>query len=168
MVVGGGPAGMWAAKIATLRGHDVTIYEKSDELGGQVLLAAKGAGRDEFGVLARNERKQLAELEVPVEYGAEVTAEFVLERQPDAVIVATGSRPKACPVGGADGPDVFNVWQVLTGEAELGEKVCSSTTTGTTRPPPRRSSWRSSARPCTWSRRASSWARSWDRPRTCT
>ena len=123
MVVGGGPAGMWAAKIATLRGHDATIYEKSDELGGQVLLAAKGAGRDEFGVLARNERKRLAELEVPVEYGAEVTAEFVLERQPDAVIVATGSRPKACPVGGADGPDVFNVWQVLSGEVELGQKV---------------------------------------------
>ncbi len=123
MVVGGGPAGMWAAKIATLRGHDVTLYEKSDELGGQVLLAAKGAGRDEFGVLARNERKQLAELEVPVEYGAEVTAEFVVERQPDAVIVATGSRPKACPVGGADGPDVFNVWQVLGEEVELGQKV---------------------------------------------
>ena len=123
MVVGGGPAGMWAAKIATLRGHDVTLYEKGDELGGQVLLAAKGAGRDEFGVLARNERKQLAELEVPVEYGAEVTAEFVLERQPDAVIVATGSRPKACPVGGADGPDVFNVWQVLGDEVELGQKV---------------------------------------------
>ena len=123
MVVGGGPAGMWAAKIATLRGHDVTLYEKGDELGGQVLLAAKGAGRDEFGVLARNERKQLAELEVSVEYGAEVTAEFVLERQPDAVIVATGSRPKACPVGGADGPDVFNVWQVLGEEVELGQKV---------------------------------------------
>ena len=82
MVVGGGPAGMWAAKIATLRGHDVTLYEKGDELGGQVLLAAKGAGRDEFGVIARNERKQLAELEVPVELGVEVTAEFVLERQP--------------------------------------------------------------------------------------
>jgi mycofactocin system FadH/OYE family oxidoreductase 2 len=123
MVVGGGPAGMWAAKIATLRGHDVTIYERGDELGGQVLLAAKGAGRDEFGVLARNERKQLAELEVPVEYGVDVTAEFVLERQPDAVIVATGSRPKACPVGGADGPDVFNVWQVLGEEVELGQKV---------------------------------------------
>ena len=59
MVVGGGPAGMWAAKIATLRGHDVTLYEKGDELGGQVLLAAKGAGRDEFGV-HRAQRAQAA------------------------------------------------------------------------------------------------------------
>jgi len=69
MVVGGGPAGMWAAKIATMRGHDVTLYEKAAELGGQVLLAAKGAGRDEFGVIARNERNQLARLGVPVQLG---------------------------------------------------------------------------------------------------
>jgi len=123
MVVGGGPAGMWAAKIATLRGHEVTLFDKGDELGGQVLLAAKGAGREEFGVIVRNERNQLARLNVPVELGVEVTPESVLEAQPDAVIVATGSRPKVCPVSGADGPNVFNVWQVLGGEAELGEKV---------------------------------------------
>jgi len=123
MVVGGGPAGMWAAKIATLRGHDVTLYDQGEELGGQVLLAAKGAGREEFGVIARNERNQLAHLEVPLKLGVEVTAEMVLEQQPDAVIVATGSRPKACPVAGADGPDIFNVWQVLSGEAALGERV---------------------------------------------
>jgi mycofactocin system FadH/OYE family oxidoreductase 2 len=123
MVVGGGPGGMWAAKTAMLRGHEVTLYDRGDELGGQVLLAALGAGRDEFGVLARNERNQLARLKVPVEYGAEVTADFVFERAPDAVIVATGSRPKACPVSGADGPRVFNVWQVLLHEAELGDRV---------------------------------------------
>lgn len=125
MVVGGGPAGMWAAKIAALRGHEVTLYEKSDELGGQVLLAAKGAGRDEFGVIARNERNQLTRLKVPVKLGVEVTPELVAEQTPDAVIVATGSRPKACPVAGADGPGVFNVWQVLRGEAadRLGQKV---------------------------------------------
>jgi mycofactocin system FadH/OYE family oxidoreductase 2 len=123
MVVGGGPAGMWAAKIATLRGHEVTLYEKGPELGGQVLLAAKGAGRDEFGVIVRNERNQLARLGVPVQLGVEVTPELVLEQEPEAVIVATGSRPKACPVAGADGPNIFNVWQVLSGEAELGERV---------------------------------------------
>jgi len=123
MVVGGGPAGMWAAKIATLRGHEVILCEKSSALGGQVLLAAKGAGRDEFGVIVRNERNQLAHLGVPVELGVEVTPEFVLDRRPDAVIVAAGSRPKTSPVAGADGPGVFNVWQVLSGKADLGEKV---------------------------------------------
>ena len=125
MVIGGGPAGMWAGKIATLRGHNVTLYERGEELGGQVLIAAKGAGRDEFGVLARNERNQLNHLNVPVKLGVEVTREFVAAEAPDAVIVATGSRPKKSPVGGADAPGVFNVWQVLTGEVDdaLGEKV---------------------------------------------
>jgi mycofactocin system FadH/OYE family oxidoreductase 2 len=123
MVVGGGPAGMWAAKVATLRGHEVTLFERAEELGGQVLLAAKGAGREEFGVIARNERNQLTQLGVPVELGVEVTAELVQDRRPDAVIVATGSRPKAVPVAGADDPRVFNVWQVLSGEAELGDRV---------------------------------------------
>jgi thioredoxin reductase len=106
-----------------MRGHQVILYERGRELGGQVLIAAKGAGRDEFGVIVRNERNQLGHLGVPVELGVEVTAELVADKAPDAVIVATGSRPKACPVGGADGPDVFNVWQVLSGEATLGEKV---------------------------------------------
>ena len=115
LVVGGGPAGMWAAKIAALRGHDVTLYEKAGTLGGQVNLAMKGAGRDEFGVIVRNERQQLER--------QEVTAEFVLAQDPDAVIVATGSRPKSHPVAGADGPRVYNVWQVLSGEADLGERV---------------------------------------------
>lgn len=124
MVIGGGPAGMWTAKIAALRGHEVTLYDKGEELGGQVLLAAKGAGRDEFGVIARNERNQLARLKVPVKLGVQVTPELVQELAPDAVIVATGSRPKTSPVGGAGGnPAVWNVWQVLSGEAELGQKV---------------------------------------------
>jgi pyruvate/2-oxoglutarate dehydrogenase complex dihydrolipoamide dehydrogenase (E3) component len=123
LVAGGGPAGMWAAKIATMRGHEVTLCEKSEELGGQVPLAAKGAGREEFGVIARNERSQLARLGVPVELGVEVTPDLVLEREPDAVIVATGSRPKPSPVAGADGPDVFNVWQALSDDTEFGEKV---------------------------------------------
>ncbi len=125
MVAGGGPAGMWAAKVAAWRGHDVTLYDQGEELGGQVLIAAKGAGRDEFGVIARNERNQLAHLGVPVRLGVTVTPELVADVAPDAVIVATGSRPKRSPVAGADAPGVFNVWQVLNGEVSdaLGEKV---------------------------------------------
>ena len=123
IVAGGGPAGMWAAKTATLRGHEVTLCEKSGALGGQVKLAMKGAGRDEFGVIVRNERLQLERLEVPVLLEQEVTAEWVLAQHPDAVIVATGSFPRPCPVAGADGEGVYNVWQVLSGEADLGERV---------------------------------------------
>ena len=123
VIVGGGPGGMWAAKIATLRGHDVTLYEKAPQLGGQVLIAMKGAGRDEFGVILRNERNQLQRLGVPVETGIELSAEDVLDMRPDAVIVATGSKPKPCPVNGCAGPGIYNVWQVLNGDAELGERI---------------------------------------------
>jgi NADPH-dependent 2,4-dienoyl-CoA reductase/sulfur reductase-like enzyme len=123
MVIGGGPAGMWAAKIAAMRGHDVTLYEKESALGGQVAIAMKGAGREEFGVVIRNERNQLDVLGVPVVLGQAITADFVLAQGPDAVIVATGSSPKRPAVPGGDGPRVFTVWQVLKGEADLGERV---------------------------------------------
>jgi mycofactocin system FadH/OYE family oxidoreductase 2 len=123
MVVGAGPGGLWAAKIAFLRGHEVALYEKEQHAGGQVLIAMRGAGREEFGVIIRNEMNQLKRLNVPIVYGQIVTPDFVLEQGPDAVIVATGSMPKRCPVSGADGPRVFNVLQVLKGEADIGEKV---------------------------------------------
>ena len=123
MVVGAGPAGLWAAKIAFLRGHEVALYEKEQHAGGQVLIAMRGAGREEFGAIIRNEMNQLKRLNVPIVYGQIVTPDFVLEQGPDAVIVATGSIPKRCPVSGADGPRVFNVLQVLKGEADIGEKV---------------------------------------------
>ncbi len=121
MVIGGGPAGMWAAKIAHLRGHDVTLYEREEVLGGQVAIAMKGAGREEFGVIIRNERNQLTALGVRVVLGRTVTPEFVLEENPDAVIVATGSVPKRPVVPGGD--RAYTVQQVLKGEAQLGEKI---------------------------------------------
>jgi len=121
MVIGGGPAGMWAAKIAFVRGHDVTLYEKEETLGGQVATAMKGAGREEFGVIIRNERNQLDALGVRVVLGQAVTREFVLDQQPDAVIVATGSTPKRPAIPGGD--RAFTVQQVLRGEVELGERI---------------------------------------------
>jgi len=123
-VVGGGPSGMWAAKMAGRRGHSVTLYDRNEALGGQIRTAMKGAGRDEFGVIIRNEKDQVHKAGVKVNLGVEATAEQVLAEKPDVVIIATGSRPKEQPVGGADGPSVYNVWQVLDGEAELGDKVC--------------------------------------------
>lgn len=123
MVVSGGPAGMWAAKIATLRGHKVRLFEKEDHLGGQVVIAMKGAGREEFGVIIRNEVAQLQRLDVPIVLNQNITPEFILSESPDAVIITTGSRPKSSPLPGWDGPRVFNIWQVLKGEADIGEKV---------------------------------------------
>jgi mycofactocin system FadH/OYE family oxidoreductase 2 len=123
MIVGGGPAGMWAAKISARRGHDVTLYEGDDTLGGQLNIAMKGAGRDEIGVVVRNEKNQLEKAGVRIRLGVTVTPELVAAESPDAVVIATGSVPKEHPVGGADSPSVYNVWQVLRGEAALGEKI---------------------------------------------
>ncbi len=123
MVVGGGPAGMWAAKMASRRGHDVTLYERDEFLGGQVRIAMKGAGREEMGVIIRNEKDQLDKAGVKIKRGIEVTAQLVLQEDPDVVIIATGSVPKEHPVAGADTPSVYNVWQVLNGEADLGENI---------------------------------------------
>ena len=123
-VVGGGPAGMWAAKMADRRGHKVTLIDRGESLGGQVITAMKGTGRDEFGVIIRNEKSQLDKSGVTVKLGATATTEQLLADKADVVIVATGSVPKKHPVGGADGPAIFNVEQVLNGEAELGQNVC--------------------------------------------
>jgi len=123
-IVGGGPAGMWAAKMAGRRGHKVTLIDRNEALGGQVVTAMKGPGRDEFGVIIRNEKPQVDKAGVTVKLGVDASAEQLLAEKPDVIIVATGSVPKRYPVGGADGPAIFNILQVLNGEAELGERVC--------------------------------------------
>ncbi|MCK4863490.1 MAG: mycofactocin system FadH/OYE family oxidoreductase 2, partial [Dehalococcoidales bacterium] len=123
LIVGGGPAGLRAAEVATQRGHTVTLYEKADELGGQVNIAALGAGREEIGAVIRNEENHLKLLPVEIVLNKEVTAEFVMEQNPDVVIIATGSVPKESPLPGADGPNIFNVWQALLNEKDVGEKV---------------------------------------------
>jgi mycofactocin system FadH/OYE family oxidoreductase 2 len=123
IVIGGGPAGLRTAAIAAQRGHQVTLYEKQAKLGGQINIAALGAGREEFAAVIRNEENQLKKLPVAIVLNKEVTAELVREQKPDTVIVATGSVPKECPVPGADGPKIFNVWQALLGQADLGNRV---------------------------------------------
>jgi mycofactocin system FadH/OYE family oxidoreductase 2 len=123
IVIGGGPAGLRAAAVATQRGHQVTLYDKQAKLGGQINIATLGAGREEFAAVIRNEENQIKKLPVAIVLNKEVTAELVREQKPDAVIVATGSVPKECPVPGADGPNIFNVWQALLGQADLGNRV---------------------------------------------
>jgi mycofactocin system FadH/OYE family oxidoreductase 2 len=93
MVIGGGPAGLEAARAAAERGHTVTLYEKGPELGGQINLAAKLPGRDEMDGVVRWRKIQLDQLGVKVILDTEATPELVEKEAPDAVVVATGSSP---------------------------------------------------------------------------
>jgi 2,4-dienoyl-CoA reductase (NADPH2) len=95
LVAGGGPAGLEAARVAALRGHEVTLLERGDVLGGQVDLAVRAPGRRELGLLVEWLRRELERLGVTVATGVEVTPELVAERAPDAVVVATGSTARA-------------------------------------------------------------------------
>jgi mycofactocin system FadH/OYE family oxidoreductase 2/mycofactocin system FadH/OYE family oxidoreductase 1 len=94
MVVGAGPAGLQAAISAARRGHLVTVLEREPEPGGQVRLAASVPNRAEFGDLVRNQLLECRQLSVDLQLGAAATAEAIISRRPDAVVVATGSRPR--------------------------------------------------------------------------
>lgn len=124
MVIGGGPGGLEAARAARQRGHNVTLYEKEVSVGGQINLIRKRPRRKGMGEIIRYLERRLNELQVPVITETDVTVSLVTAENPDAVIVATGSRPRKNPVPGDYGPPgVLNVREVLTGEFPLGEEI---------------------------------------------
>jgi NADPH-dependent 2,4-dienoyl-CoA reductase/sulfur reductase-like enzyme len=122
--VGGGPAGLKAASVAARRGHAVTLYERASRLGGQVRLAEKLPGRMEFGGLAENLIGEAKRAGVRIETGVEVSAARLRAEAHDAVIIATGARPRALALeGGIEGAPVVDAWQVIQGQANLGGSV---------------------------------------------
>ena len=123
VIVGGGVAGLEAARMAALRGHRVLLLEKTGQLGGQVLLATRGAARAEYAGIVRFLAGQVRKLGADVRLGVDATASIVLAEHPDAVIVATGSHPYVPAVPGIDGKHVVTDRDVLGGEAKLGTNV---------------------------------------------
>jgi 2,4-dienoyl-CoA reductase (NADPH2) len=120
MVVGAGPAGLQAAIAAARNGHRVTVYEKEEQAGGQVRLAASVPNRAEFGDMIRNQLAECRRLGVTIEHGVGVWPGLVTEKAPDHVIVATGAeaqRPWWVP---GDASNVLDVREVLAGSAEHG------------------------------------------------
>lgn len=123
IVIGGGPAGMKAAVIAAQRGHKVTLFEKSDELGGLVKTARNIPTREEFGELISNLKRELAYFRVDVRLNTDVDKEMILAMQADEVIIATGATPLYPDVQGIHLPHVITAEDVLNRKKEAGANV---------------------------------------------
>ncbi len=123
LVIGGGPAGMEAARVAAIRGHRVSLYEKKTNLGGQLPLAGIPPDRAEFFTFERYLENQLRRLKVAVHVGKEAGPDEVAAEKPDAVVIATGADPLVPDIKGIDLPHVVGAWDVLLGNVDAGKEV---------------------------------------------
>ena len=123
MVVGGGPAGMKAAAVAAQRGHRVTLYEASAQLGGQIQLAQLLPRRSEFGGASTNLQREMQLAGVEVLRNTRVDRALIEREKPDHVIIATGAQPYWPNFERGGELQVVDAWQVLRDEVQLGRSV---------------------------------------------
>ncbi len=141
LVIGGGVAGLEAARTAALRGHEVDLFEMARALGGQVRMAGSVPPRGDLGALTGWLADEVKRLGVEVHLGTPVDPDLVADAHPDEVVVATGSRPRrgfqlaspSLPVKGSDLPHVATSWDVLGfgGRARIGSEAVVYDDTGT-------------------------------------
>ena len=132
LVVGGGPAGMEAARVAALRGHEVTLVERASVLGGAILVACRAPGWGAYRGVVDWLEGQLRKLPVTIRTGHEATVASVLAEQPEVVIIATGAEPRRPSIPGVDLPHVVTAAVVLAGKASVGERCVILDETGYT------------------------------------
>ncbi|WP_153077032.1 NADH:flavin oxidoreductase [Paraburkholderia bonniea] len=125
VVVGAGPAGLEAARVARLRGHDVVLFEKAQTVGGQIMLAAKAPQREQMAGIVRWFEMETKRLGVVRHLGVEANAATILAQKPDIVVLATGgsSFMQQVPGWGVEQGLAVSAWDVLAGNVELQPNV---------------------------------------------
>lgn len=121
LVIGGGIAGMEAAKTCALRGHEVTIAEKASQLGGTLNIASKPCFKYRFERLVEYYKSEINRLGIKVNYNTIVDSKYVEELSPDAIIMSTGSKEASTQIPGVE--NCLKADDVLTDKVETGEKV---------------------------------------------
>ncbi len=121
VVVGGGPAGLEAARVSAERGHDVVLFEATDRLGGQIVLAARATWRRDLIGIADWLISEIEVLGVEVRLNTFAETSDILAETPDAIIVATGGLPDTDCVEG--GENCISVWDILGGNAAPGDDI---------------------------------------------
>ena len=123
MVIGGGPVGMEAAIVAAKRGHEVTLYERDEKLGGQWLLAAIPPSKEQLNTLTVSQKGELERAGVTVKLNTEVDEKVIARENPDHVVVAAGSSPIAPDIKGIDGKNVVTAHDLLRGKVHIHGSV---------------------------------------------
>ena len=123
MVVGAGAGGLEAAVTAAICGHQVEIFEKDSDIGGQLWIAGAPPHKQEILEFIRYYRAQINKHRIPLHLNTTVDSEVIRKKNPDYIILAEGARPMLPQIDGADDPCVYSAWQVLKGNPVLGKSV---------------------------------------------
>jgi 2,4-dienoyl-CoA reductase-like NADH-dependent reductase (Old Yellow Enzyme family)/thioredoxin reductase len=123
VIVGGGPAGLEAARVAALRGHKVVLFEKSSKLGGLLNVAALPPNKSDINPWLKHLVYATSQAGVGIRLGTEATITNIQEAKPDVVIIATGGNPVYPQVAGLDTATVFFAQDVLSGKVKTGQNV---------------------------------------------
>ncbi|MEM7669744.1 MAG: FAD-dependent oxidoreductase [Pseudomonadota bacterium] len=123
LIAGGGPGGLKAAASAAARGHDVTLYEASNRLGGQAQIAQLLPRRAEFGGIIGNLENEARRAGASIVLGTRVDRALIDAKAPDSVVVATGATVFRPELEGIEEAHVLDAWEVLDGRANIGGRV---------------------------------------------
>lgn len=123
MVIGAGIAGLEAAVTASIAGHRVKIYERADDIGGQIWLAGAPPHKKELLEFVRYYRAMIKKHDIPIYLNKEVDKAFILQENPDHLVIAEGAKALVPPIKGADDSSVLSAWDVLADNIRLGRSV---------------------------------------------